>query len=88
MKTKKITIKKGWYWSCGKGRWGTNYSQEGIGLNRELFTDSDKILITVGDKKYELDTEEGRSFIRLHNSEGTIGKNRIGYVPRSLMKEL
>jgi hypothetical protein len=88
MRTKEVTIKKGWYWSCGKGRWGQGYSQEGVGLNRELFQDSDKIHVTVGDKTYELDTAQGRSFIRYHNSQGKIGKNRIGYIPRSLMKEI
>ena len=89
VRIKEIEIKNGWYWSVGgRYNWLDNHSRDGIGLNRELFNDSDKIHITVKGVKYELDTEEGRAFIKEHKSFETIGGAKIGYVPRSLMKEI
>jgi hypothetical protein len=93
MRTKKITIEKGWYWTAGDGRWSADYSREGIGLNRELFMDSDIIVITVKGKggsteKYSLETKKGRDFIKANGSDGVIGKNRIGYVPKSILTKM
>jgi mRNA-degrading endonuclease HigB of HigAB toxin-antitoxin module len=86
--TKEITIKEGWYWSVGTNYWDCKEnSREGIGLNRDLF-DSEKILVTVKGHKYELDSKTGLDFIREHKSFKNIGTVKVGFVPRSLMKEL
>lgn len=91
--TKSITIEKGWYRTVGKKfGWGDEHSMEGIGLHRELFN-GDKILITVKGKNgskehYELDAEEGMAFIKQYKSFEMIGGNKVGYVPRSLLKEI
>ena len=91
--TKSVTIEKGWYRSVGKRYgWLDEHSMEGVGLNRELFL-GDTILVTVKGKngtkeEYELDTEKGLEFIKQYKSFETIGGNKIGYVPRSLMTEI
>lgn len=64
---------------------------EGVGLHRELFN-GDTITVIVKGKngatvKYELDTEVGLEFIKQYKSFEMIGGNKIGYVPRSLLKE-
>jgi hypothetical protein len=91
--TKEITIKEGWYWSAGDTYWDCmTDSREGVGLNRDLF-DSEKIIVTVMSKsgkgmKYELDSKVGLEWIRSHRSFKTIGTTKVGFVPRTLMKEI
>ena len=90
---KSITIEKGWYRTVGKKYgWLDEHSMEGVGLNRELFN-GDKIIVTVKGKngaemKYELDAQIGLNFIKQYKSFEMIGGNKVGYVPRSLMKEI
>lgn len=89
MRIKKITIKNGWYWSAGrKYGWTAMYAPEGVGLNRELFDDSDKIHVKVKDQVYELDTQIGLDFIKSRKAHDKIGGNKIGYIPRELMTKI
>lgn len=91
---KEVTIEKGWYFSAGRGRWDCEeHSTEGVGLNRDLFNDSDTIIVKVKSKtgnitKYALDTQKGLNFIRANKSHETLGTVKVGYVPRSLMREV
>lgn len=93
-KTKEVTIKNGWYWSAGTQYWDcVSNSREGVGLNRELFDGSDTIIVKMkgksgGTMTYELDTATGLEFIREHKSFKTIGTAKVGFVPRSLMREV
>lgn len=92
-KIKEVTIEKGWYYSAGRGQWDTEEnSVEGVGLNRDLFDDSDTIIVKVKSKggtvtKYELDTKKGLDFIRANKSFKNIGTVKVGFVPRTLMRE-
>ena len=90
---KEVTIEKGWFYSAGRGNWDCEeHSTEGIGLNRDLFNDSDIIIVKVKSKggtimKYELETQKALDFIRANKSHKTLGTVKVGFVPRSLMKE-
>lgn len=91
---KRVTIEKGWYFTVGSTYgWTAEHSLEGVGLNKQLFVDSDVIHVTVkgkngGKMRYELDTEKGREFINRYNSYEMIGSTKVGYVPRTLLKAL
>lgn len=91
-KVKKVTIKKGWYYTAGnKYKWAPPHSMEGVGINRKLFIDSDEIQVTVITKGghrdvYILDTKEGLKFIREYKSHKIYRDSLVGFVPRSLMQ--
>ena len=93
-RTKEVTIEKGWYYSAGRGQWDCEEnSVEGVGLNRDLFDDSDTIIVKVKSKtgnvtKYIVKTQKALEFIRINKSFKMIGTVKVGFIPRTLMQEL
>lgn len=85
---KKAKIKN-WYWSAGQEfGWTFLYEPAGIGLNKDLFVDSDVIQISIKGEKYELDTQEGLAFIRENKSFKKIKSAKIGHVPKELLTKI
>ena len=86
---KEIEIKKGWYWSAGNTYgWTPEYGSPGVGLNRDLFNDTDKIRVKVNDEVYELDAQAGLEFIRKHKAHKQIGGTQVGFIPKDFMTKV
>ena len=85
---KRLVIQKGWYRSVGHKYWEHDeHTTEGIGIERAYFN-CDELTVVVNDEEYSVDPVEALQFIKDHKSHEYIGGNKVGFIPRSLMKKI
>jgi len=85
---KKLTIEKGFFWSCGDHWWPKDKSlgRVGLGIEKKWLQD-DKLIVNVDKVDYELDCQKARDFIKEHKSFEERKGARIGYIPKTLLNE-
>jgi len=82
---KKLTISKGFYFSCGDKWWpNTNHGRVGLGIEKKWLLD-DKLIVNVDKVDYELDCQKARDFIKENQSWEDRKNARIGYIPKTLL---
>ena len=85
---KTLIITNGFYWSAGDKWWpNTKHGRVGLGVEKKWLLD-DKLIVNVDKVDYELDCAKAREFIKEHKSFEERKGAKIGYIPKSLLRDI
>ncbi len=87
---KKLIIKKGFYYSCGRnyGWKADGFSEIGVGIAKPWLKDNKAIIVNVDKQDYHLDCEQAIAFINKYKCFEDWSGVRLGYVSKDLFRKL